>query len=216
MNQSAVFTADASPISAELPRISKRATLSVALWVFMLVAFALFGLFMAAYIMRMTGPDWSQLGMPWQLWLSSALLLAGSLSMQAATAAARAGSVTSSRQLLAAGGAFAFAFLLAQFWVWQVLLGMQVRTAGNPAGSFFYLLTAMHGLHVAGGLVCWLLAMRFSMRFTVGREGVGEIAWRIALCARYWHFLLLLWAVLFAAFGWLSPEFVRYICGIQA
>ena len=45
------------------------------------------------------------------------------------------------------------------------------------------------------------------------RADAARVALRIALCARYWHFLLLLWAVLFAALGWLTPEIVRFICG---
>ncbi|MFZ6645257.1 bb3-type cytochrome oxidase subunit III [Undibacterium sp. TJN25] len=187
-----------------------RAALSVALGVFMLVAGALFSLFMAAYVMRMTSPDWSPVGMPWQLWLSSACLLAGSLALQLAAGAAGAGRLAAARLWFMAGGGCALAFLLVQLWAWQVLLAMQVRPAGNPAGSFFYLLTAMHGLHVVGGLVCWMLAARFAWR---SADAAGA-AWRMRLCARYWHFLLLAWVALFAALNWLSPEFVRYICGI--
>lgn len=213
MNQSAALTADplySGPLHVQ--RHSRRATLSVALWIFILVASTLFSLFMAAYVMRMTGSDWSQFGMPWQLWLSSSLLLSGSLTLQLSTAVARAGRLAAARKLLVFGGICGFAFLTVQWWAWQVLLAMQVRTVGNPAGSFFYLLTALHGLHVIGGLVCWMLVMRFAAR----SDDAGELEWRIALCARYWHFLLLLWLALFAAFGGLSPEFVRTICGIQS
>ena len=192
-------------------RMERSAVLSVAMWIFILVASTLFGLFLAALVMRMTAPDWAQVGMPWQLWLSSGILLAGSASFQASSFAARAGRLTRARILLSLAGLGAIAFLFAQLWVWQVLQAMQVTANGNPAGSFFYLLTAMHGLHVIGGLVCWLLVMRFAMR---SQDSAG-MAWRIALCARYWHFLLLLWVTLFAALNWLTPELVRYICGIR-
>jgi len=40
-----------------------------------------------------------------------------------------------------------------------------------------------------------------------------RLALHITLCARYWHFLFAVWAVLFAALGWLTPEVVRFICG---
>ncbi len=58
--------------------------------------------------------------------------------------------------------------------------------AGNPAASFFYLLTAMHGLHVIGDLVGWWVEARGVWR----QADPASVAWRITLCARYWHFLL--------------------------
>jgi cytochrome c oxidase subunit 3 len=85
----------------------------------------------------------------------------------------------------------------------------RVALAGNPAASFFYLLTALHGLHVLGGLAGWAGTMRAARR----SGDAARVARRIALCARYWHFLLGIWLVLFATLGWLTPEVVAFICG---
>ena len=52
-----------------------------------------------------------------------------------------------------------------------------------------------------GGLIAWLRVLR------------APSVERIALLARYWHFLLLAWLVLFAALGWLTPQIVDFICG---
>jgi cytochrome c oxidase subunit 3 len=104
------------------------------------------------------------------------------------------------------------AFLAAQLWAWQVLLAMRVMPVGNPAGSFFYLLTTIHGLHVAGGLAGWSVTARLVWSEDRGRDP-AHIARFIALCARYWHFLLLVWGVLFATMSGLTPELVRFICG---
>ena len=193
------------------PPDRRAASMGTGLWVFMGVATALFSLFTLAYAMRMDGGDWSPIAMPWQLWLSTALLAAGSALLQRAGAAARGGRWAAARTQLWAGGACALAFLGVQLWVWQLLQAAQVVPAGNPAASFFYLLTAMHGLHVIGGLVGWRLAVRGA-----GRANPADgpaFAWRIALCARYWHFLLAVWVVLFATLVWLTPEVVRWICG---
>jgi cytochrome c oxidase subunit 3 len=184
MNAAAALTLDRRP-----------PPLAIGLWVFIGVASTLFALFLTAYAMRMDrAPDWSQLNLPWQLWLSTALLAAGSALL--ARAAAR-----DQRSTLVGAGVCALAFVACQLWAWQVLAEARVSFAGNPAASFFYLLTAMHGLHVAGGLVAWAQVLR---------RPAPE---RIALLARYWHFLLLLWLVLFAALGWLTPEIVAFICG---
>ena len=181
----------------------------IGLWVFMGVATALFSLFITAYVMRMDGTDWSVIAMPWQLWLSTALLMAGSVALQQASKAAQGTQWARARTLLLAGGVCALAFLGVQLWAWQVLYALRVMPAGNPAASFFYLLTALHGLHVLGGLVAWCVTARGVWR----DADPGRHAWRIGLCARYWHFLLAVWVLLFATLGGLTPDVVRFICG---
>lgn len=179
---------------------------SIGLWAFMGVVTALFSLFLVAYAMRMDSPDWQGIALPWQVWLSTALLAAGGFAMQRSAHAARAGDMPRARWMLRLGGLGAALFVASQLWAWEALLALNVRPAGNPAGSFFYLLTAMHGLHVLGGLAGW--------GFAVASRGSGAtFVGRVSLCARYWHFLLAVWVVLLAALGWLTPEIVRFICG---
>jgi cytochrome c oxidase subunit 3 len=191
-------------------RDSPGAAGGIGLWVFMGVATSLFSLFITAYVMRLAGNDASAVGMPWQLWLSTSALAAGSVTLQQAGAAARAAQAERARSLLLAGGACALLFLVVQGWAWQALLGERVMPVGNPAGSFFYVLTTLHGLHVAGGLVAWGWTARATWREADPRH----TAWRIALCARYWHFLLAVWLALFASFVWITPDVARTICGV--
>ncbi len=202
---SAVLPSGAAP--GDAARAARAA--GTGLWVFIGVASTLFALFLTAYGMRMDSSDWSPLALPWQLWLSSALLLAASLAMQGASAAAQAARWDRARPLLWGGGGFALAFLGSQWWAWQALDTARVMMAGNPAASFFYLLTAMHALHLLGGLAAWAVTAQLAWE----RADAARVALRIALCARYWHFLLVLWVALFAALGWLTPEIVRFICG---
>jgi cytochrome c oxidase subunit 3 len=182
--------------SVALPLSPPRAeSVAIGLWVFIGVASTLFALFLTAYAMRMDrASDWSALAMPWQLWLSTGLLVAGSVLLARAAA-------HDARAPLVGAGLCALAFVACQLWAWQALADARVSFTGNPAASFFYLLTAMHGLHVAGGLIAWVRVL--------GRPGRE----RIALLARYWHFLLVLWLVLFATLGWLTPEIVAFLCG---
>ena len=65
--------------------------------------------------------------------------------------------------------------------------------ATSAATGFFYLLTAVHGLHVLGGLVAWV---RTSARVQRG-DDPARIRLGVELCAIYWHFLLIVWIVLF-------------------
>nr|WP_315594597.1 cytochrome c oxidase subunit 3 [uncultured Cupriavidus sp.] len=184
----------------------QRAPGSIGLWVFMGVVTALFTLFLAAYVMRMDSPDWQHIALPWQVWLSTVLLALASVAMAVASRAALAGRMARARLALRLGGLGAVAFVGSQFWAWTALYAMHVVPANNPAGSFFYLLTAMHGLHMIGGLV--------GFAFVALDRGSGtRTQVRIGLCARYWHFLLAVWIVLLGALGWLTPEIVNYICG---
>jgi cytochrome c oxidase subunit III len=187
--------------------------LGTGLWLFICVASTLFALFLTAYAMRMdSGSDWSPIALPSQLWLSTALLLAGSVLLHRAGTAARAARWPLARALLLAGGGCAMAFLGAQLWAWQALLNARVVLSGNPAASFFYVLTALHGLHVIGGLIAWAATTPTLSGVPQPGDPAGA-ARRVELCARYWHFLLAVWAVLLATMGWLTPELVRLICG---
>ena len=192
----------------------------IGLWVFIGVACALFTLFVAAYIMRMDSSDWSPIALPQQLWLSTAWLIAGSLVMQAAAGAAGAagaqggmasdGQRRRARLLLAAGGACAILFLASQWWAWNALAAARVQWNGNAAASFFYLLTALHGMHVIGGLIAWCVAWRGLSNATDERA-----ARLVQLCARYWHFLFGIWLLLFSTLAGVTPDIVRRICGID-
>ena len=183
----------------------------MALWVFMAVATMLFSLFLAAYVMRMDSDDWSALSMPRQLWISTAFLLLASVVLHQARIAAHQARWVDVQVCLAISGFCGIAFLGSQLAAWQVLESARVFPTGSPAASFFYLLTAMHGLHTAGGLAALGIAMHHA-HCHVSRT---RIALNIALCARYWHFLLAVWLVLFAALRWLTPDLVRFICGAR-
>lgn len=186
-----------------------RSATGVGLWIFIGVATVLFSLFIAAYAMRMAGADWSSIAMPWQLWLSTLLLAGGSLALHRAGRASREVRWRHAHALLLAGGVCTLAFLAVQLWAWQALLAIHVMPAGNPAASFFFLLTAMHGLHVLGGLLAWGVTTQAAWH----PDDSGRAAELVALCARYWHFLLAVWLVLFATLGGLTPEVVAFICG---
>ena len=182
------MTTSAVQLNAPDDALRERA-LSAGLWAFLVVVTSLFSLFLTAYVMRLSSPDAAAIEMPWQLWLSTTVLALGSLAMH--------------RGQLTAGGVCAIGFLVAQWWAWQALQAANVVLTGNPAASFFYLLTALHGLHVVGGLVAW------------ANVQAAPTPGRIAMCARYWHYLLVLWIVLFAAFSWITPEVARAICGVS-
>ena len=87
------------------------------------------------------------------LWLNTALLVLSSVAMQWTRAAARRGRRDGVRDRpRRRGRRSTFCFLAGQLLGWQQLNAAGYFAAGNPANAFFYLLTALHGLHLLGGL----------------------------------------------------------------
>ncbi len=169
-------------------------SIKVGLGVFLAVATSLFTLLISAYFMRRLGEDWARLTIPKVLWLNTALLVLSSIAMERTRAAAHWGQIDGVRGGLVAAGALSFLFLAGQLWAWQQLDASGYFAAGNPANAFFYLLTAVHGLHLLGGLWVW---GRTTIRVWRG-AGVGAVRLSVELCTVYWHYLLLVWLVLFA------------------
>jgi cytochrome c oxidase subunit 3 len=169
-------------------------SVKVGLGVFLAVATSLFALLISAYHMRMAGEDWTRLALPRVLWLNTAVLILASVAMQWTRVAARRGQLDHVKNGLIAGGVLSFSFLAGQLWAWQQLNAAGYFVAANPANAFFYLLTALHGLHLLGGLWVW---GRTTAKVLRGVE-VGKVRLSVELCTVYWHYLLLVWLVLFA------------------
>ncbi len=166
----------------------------VALGAFMAVVTSLFGLFFSAYAQRMELNDWVRLDDPGILWVNTVLLVLASIAMNQAIRAARRDDTAATRKAWVVAGVLSFAFLAGQVLAWNGLHETGLVMGRDPASAFFYLLTAIHGLHIVGGLWVW---GRTAGRLRAASE-VGEIRTSIELCAVYWHFMLLVWIFLFA------------------
>lgn len=165
-----------------------------ALWVFLGVATSLFVLFVSAYAMRLPLADWTPLPRPRLLMLNTALLVGASLAMEWTVYAVRRGDHGTVRRGLLASGLLTFGFLAGQLFVWKQLNDAGYFVSASAATAFFYLFTAVHGLHVLGGLVAWARAVLRTLR---GAEP-ARIRLGVELCATYWHYLLAVWVVLYA------------------
>jgi cytochrome c oxidase subunit 3 len=165
----------------------------VGLWIFIGVVTGMFSLFVVAYRLRMQLADWQPLPEPSVLWINTVMLILSSIALQRARTAARRGNAQDVKFSLIAGGVFALLFLAGQLLAWQQLADLGYFLETNPAYAFFYLLTALHGLHLLGGLWVWGGATARALR---GVEP-GEVRSKVELCTTYWHYLLGIWLVLF-------------------
>lgn len=153
------------------------------------LSFALLGITMlfialtSAYIVRQgTEPEWPAIPMPATLLFNTAVLIAGSAAIEMARRSRKAAG-----GWLAATLALGVLFLAGQLAVWKQLSSAGMYLATNPHSSFFYLLTAAHGVHLAGGLA--VLAW-------VGAAGPRNRERRVGTAAIYWHYMGGLWIYL--------------------
>ena len=188
-------------------------TATLGLRVFLAVVTCLFVLLLMAYSSRMEFEDWRPAPQVSLLWLNTAMLVSSSIAMQWARIEVRRGESVDLTIGLAAGGACAIAFLGGQLVAWRQLSMLVAFDITNPAIGFFYLITALHGLHMLGGLVAWGWTAANVWR---GVE-VARLRLSVELCTVYWHFLLVVWLVLFGLLfsGNDNLGFLLAICGIR-
>ncbi|GGO84785.1 hypothetical protein GCM10011348_31810 [Marinobacterium nitratireducens] len=196
-----------------------RGTAIAGMRIFLTVVTMLFLLLLIAFLARSQGGDWrslsdptAPLSRPWLLWINSLLLGLGCLALQWARVAGRHGQRGESLVAFWLGGLCTLGFIFGQLGAWWQFELWGYGVAANPASSFFYLLTGLHGLHLVGGLLVWGLTLR---GFSRGRAP-ARLQLRVELCAIYWHYLLALWLLLFLVLS--SPpgvySVIAALCGL--
>jgi cytochrome c oxidase subunit 3 len=190
-----------------------------ALTFFLAVVGVLFFLFTVTFLSRTQFPDFMALsGEPWQpftnpiqLWYNTAALLLGSIALQGAKRSAKANHLNAALAGIITSIFFSLSFLIGQLLVWSQLYDLGYVLTSNPANSYFYLFTAVHGLHILGGLAA---LSKVTFQF-IRKSSLIKLSSGISLCARYWHFLFVVWLLLFALLT-SSPETYKTIaqlCG---
>jgi cytochrome c oxidase subunit 3 len=186
----------------------------VGLGVFLAVVGCLFALLVSAYFMRIdlsrpgavatagvaaAAPVLRAMPIPKLLWLNTAVLVVSSVALECAQIAGRRRQRDALQGALLIAAASTLVFLTGQLLVWRQLMDAGYFVAGDPANAFFYLLTGVHGLHIAGGLVA-LGKTTAKVWRGVPIERLRVSVW---LCTVYWHFLLVVWLIIFAILtGW--------------
>jgi cytochrome c oxidase subunit 3 len=165
----------------------------VALTALMAVVTSFFALTLSAYSLRMEFGDWVPLTEPQLLWANTGMLVLASMVFQWTRNAAVRGNTQQLKPGLLLAGLLTIAFLVGQLIAWQQLNASGQYITSNPANAFFFLLTGLHGIHILGGMYVWA---RATVRTFSGGD-VSAVSRSVELCTIYWHFLLLVWLVLF-------------------
>lgn len=160
------------------------------MWVALSAVVMVFAAFTSAMVVRKgISNDWVYTELPRVLWLNTVVLIASSVTLELSRRSLAAGSVDRFARMLYGTVALGVAFVAGQLIAWRELASRGVYLATNPSSSFFYLLTAAHGVHLLGGIVAL-----FYIVVRAGRIAL-EPARRTAVdvAAIYWHFMDGLW-----------------------
>jgi cytochrome c oxidase subunit 3 len=154
----------------------------VGMWLALAAASMMFlGLTSAYVVSQGLSPAWNQVHMRPLVWIDTAILLSGSVTMELA----RRGRAL---KWVAATLSLGVLFLAGQITVFHQLAQEGYYLNTGRQSSFYYVLTSLHGLHVLGGILAltWIAARR---RYA-----------RLEVMSLYWHFMGALWLYLLVVF----------------
>lgn len=164
-----------------------------AMWLFMISVTMIFASFTSAYIVKKAEGDWLIVDFPQMFAITSVIIVISSLTMHFAYISAKRDNLTNIRIGLVLSGLLAIAFTGGQLMAWGDLVAQDVYFNANPAGSFIYVFTGVHGLHLLGGLIFLGIVLYRAFKYRVHSRSMVSIE----MCATYWHFLGGLWLYLY-------------------
>lgn len=170
------------------------------LWLGIFSIIMLFSGLVSAYIVRSQGGNWLRFQLPDIFYLSTVIILISSLTMYLAQVNIQKNERKRTSMFLLITFLLGIAFSMSQFFAWKELYQNGIVYAGkysNPAGSFLYLLTALHLVHLLGGLIgLFVTTIKNILKKYSTENYLG-----IELISIYWHFLDALWIFLFCLFN---------------
>ncbi len=165
-----------------------------ALWLFLVTVVMLFAAFTSALIVRQADGDWLVYDLPNLLQISTGIIVLGSLSMHWAYISAKKDRFDQLKIAMPLTVILGVAFLVSQWMAWGQLVDSKVWFSfGNPAGSFFYVITGVHALHLISGVFYLIYVLISSLRSKVHSKNMLNME----MCSTYWHFLGGLWIYLY-------------------
>lgn len=170
-------------------------TEKILLWIGMASIVMLFAGLTSGYIVRQAEGNWMHFELPFVFYISSAIILISSLTMQMAVRAVKKDDLKSVKNFLIITLGLGLAFVFTQFLGWNELVknGVYFVDKTTPSGSFFFAISGLHLAHLVFGILGLVVTSTKSIREKyTSRNYLG-----ISLCAIYWHFLDGLWIYLF-------------------
>jgi len=154
----------------------------------------MFGALTSAYIVKHAQGDWLEYPMPTYFYVSTVVLLLSSFTLHYSYHSFTKNRETKYKAFLVLSFILGLAFIVLQSQGWTSLFSIGVDLKANVSGSFLYLITGLHALHILGGVAAITVAIihAFTLEFVVTRKREA----RFKLVLHYWHFVDVLWIYL--------------------
>ncbi len=165
------------------------------LWIAMGSIIMMFGAFTSAYIVRQAAGNWLEFRLPDLFIFSTVIILISSITLQVSYNAFKQKKELLYKLGLLISFLLGLTFLILQYKAWTELFGIGVDMKVNPSSSFLYVITAVHALHIIGGIAALMVAITHA--FTLPFFYSKQRKMRFQLVLHYWHFVDLLWVYLF-------------------
>lgn len=165
-----------------------------ALWISMASMVMMFASLSSAYIVRQAAGNWFEFNLPNLFYVSTVIILLSSVALHKSYKSFIAQKEKPYKRYLVLAFILGIGFVVSQYLGWQQLYALGIDLKGNPSGSFLYVITFIHVLHVVGGIACLIVAMlhAFTLKFNVTEKRKH----RFELVNQYWHFVDVLWIYL--------------------
>jgi cytochrome c oxidase subunit III len=164
-----------------------------ALWLFIVTVVMIFASLTSAYIVRQSEGNWLEFDLPTIFWYTSGIIVFISITLHFAYLSARKDELSKLRLGMVITSVLGIAFLVGQWYSWAALVDRDVYFVGNPAGSFLYVFTGLHAIHLISGVIFLIIVLISSFRYKVHSKNMDVME----MCVTYWHFLGGLWLYLF-------------------
>lgn len=164
-----------------------------ALWLFIVTVIMIFAALTSAYMVRQADGNWLIFDLPNLFIITTAIILVSSGTMHWAYLSVKKDNLESAKLAMGITTLLGVAFLIGQYLAWGELVKNNIYLVGNPSGSFVYVISGLHGLHIVGGLVFLIVVLISVFQLKIHSKKLL----RVEMCATYWHFLDGLWLYLF-------------------
>src|SRR5215213_889980 len=170
-------------------------TYRITMWVVLAAVLMMFAALSSIYIMS-SEEERRPIAMPWMFFVSTGLILISSGTFHRAKRSLQQDRPRAYLRWLIATFALGIGFLGSQLVGWRELARSGVYFAGHPRSTFFYLATALHGVHLVGGigLVLYLVFRRLRPGWLL--HGQKNSTWH-GVVGLYWHTMDGIWVWLF-------------------
>lgn len=162
-------------------------------WLFIASIVMIFISLSSAYIVKQSEGNWLIFDFPQMFIYSSAVVVLSSITMQWAYWSAKKDNLFQLKSSMVATIVLAFIFVGAQFKAWGELVDNNVFLVGNPSGSFVYILTGLHAVHLLAGIVFLIIVLISALSYKVHSKSMAQLE----MCTTFWHFLSGLWIYLY-------------------